>query len=144
MIFSYFFSMMSDELLRTKQMSLTNVRKLATFICTGIQGILIVALGFSGCHPLFAVIFMMAGTAVNGAISASTLANFVDLSPNYASVLLGFAGMIVTWTGFISPAIVGALTNNNVSLIFNLCKYQEYLEIIMNPSFAITLIKLIF
>jgi len=113
--------MMSDELLRTKRISLTNVRKLATFVCTGIQGILIVALGFSGCHPLFAVIFMMAGTAVNGAVSASTLANFVDLSPNYASVLLGFAGMIVTWTGFISPAIVGALMNNNVSLIFNLC-----------------------
>lgn len=115
MIFSYFFSMMSDWLLRTRRMSLTNVRKLATFVCTGVQGILIVALGFSGCHPLLAVVFMMTGTAVNGAISASTLAIFVDLSPNYASVLLGFAGMIIIWAGFISPAIVGVLTNNNVS-----------------------------
>ncbi|XP_011881463.1 PREDICTED: sialin isoform X2 [Vollenhovia emeryi] len=113
MVFSYLFSMMSDWLLRTRRMSLMNVRKLATFVCTGIQGILIVALGFSGCHPLLAVIFMMAGTAVNGAVSASTLAIFVDLSPNYASVLLGFAGMIIIWAGFISPAIVGALTNNN-------------------------------
>ncbi|XP_077281828.1 na[+]-dependent inorganic phosphate cotransporter isoform X1 [Temnothorax americanus] len=113
MIFSYFFSMMSDWLLRTRRMSLTNVRKLATFVCTGVQGILIVGLGFSGCHPWLAVIFMMAGTAVNGAVSASTLAIFVDLSPNYASVLLGFAGMIIVWAGFISPAIVGVLTNNN-------------------------------
>lgn len=113
MIFSYFFSMMSDWLLRTRRMSLTNVRKLATFVCTGVQGILIIALGFSGCHPLLAVVFMMAGTAVNGAMSASTLAIFVDLSPNYASVLLGFAGTIIIWAGFISPAIVGALTNNN-------------------------------
>lgn len=113
MIFSYLFSMMSDWLLRTNRMSLTNVRKLATFMCTGVQGILIIALGFSGCHPLLAVFFMMTGTAINGAVSASSLANFVDLSPNYASILLGFCGMIIIWAGFISPAIVGILTNNN-------------------------------
>lgn len=117
MIFSYFFSIISDWLLRTKRMSLTNVRKMATFVCTGVQGIFIIALGFSGCHPLFAIIFMMAGTAVNGAISAATLTSLVDLGPNYASILLGFANMMVTWAGFISPALVGILTNNNVSLI---------------------------
>lgn len=108
---------MSDWLLRTNRMSLTNVRKLATFVCTGVQGIFIIALGFSGCHPLLAVLFMMTGTAINGAVSASSLANFVDLSPNYASILLGFSGIIVTWAGFISPAVVGILTNNNVNII---------------------------
>jgi len=118
MVFSYFYSIMSDWLLRTKRMSLTNVRKLATFVCTVVQGVLIIVLGFSGCHPLVAVIFMMSGTAVNGAISAATLASFVDLSPNYASVLLGFGNMIIVWAGFISPMIVGVLTNNNVSSIF--------------------------
>lgn len=116
MIFSYFFSIISDWLLRTKRMSLTNVRKMATFVCTGVQGIFIIALGFSGCHPLFAIIFMMAGTAVNGAISAATLTSLVDLGPNYASILLGFANMMITWAGFISPAIVGILTNNNQTM----------------------------
>ncbi|XP_043491303.1 vesicular glutamate transporter 1 isoform X1 [Polistes fuscatus] len=113
MVFSYFYSIMSDWLLRTERMSLTNVRKLATFVCNGLQGIFIIALGYSGCQPYLAVIFMMAGIAVNGAVSASTLASFVDLSPNYASILLGFCGMVVVWAGFISPAIVGLLTNNN-------------------------------
>lgn len=113
MIFSYFYSIMSDWLLRTGRMNLTNVRKLATFVCNGIQGIFIIALGYSGCHPYLAVIFMMAGTAANGAVSASTLASFVDLSPNYASILLGFCGMVVVCVGFISPVIVGLLTNNN-------------------------------
>ncbi|XP_020280046.1 sialin [Pseudomyrmex gracilis] len=113
MVFSYFYSMMSDWLLRTERMSLTNVRKMATFVCTGLQGLFILVLGYSGCHPLLAVIFMMIGTAVNGAVSASTLAIFVDLSPNYASIILGFAGMIIIWAGFISPVIVGTLTNNN-------------------------------
>lgn len=113
MIFSYLFSSMSDWLLRTNRMSLTNVRKLATFVCTGLQGILILFLGYSGCHPILAVVFMMAGTVVNGAVSASTLANFVDLSPNFASVLLGFCNMVVICCGFISPVVVGILTNNN-------------------------------
>ncbi|XP_076222681.1 sialin-like [Nomia melanderi] len=113
MIFSYYFSIMSDWLIRTKKMSITNVRKLATFVCTGLQGFLILCLGFSGCHPNLAVVFMMTGTAVNGAISAATLANFVDLSPSYASVLLGFCGMMMIWCGFISPAVVGALTFEN-------------------------------
>lgn len=116
MIFSYMFSAMSDWLLRTKRMSLTNVRKLATFVCTGVQGVLVLLLGFSGCHPTLAVIFVMAGTAVNGACSASTLANFVDLSPNYASILLGFCGVVVIPCGFISPAVVGYLTNNNQTI----------------------------
>lgn len=114
MIFSYYFSIMSDWLIRTKRMSLTNVRKLATFVSTGLLGVLILMLGFSGCQPTLAVIFMMAGTTINGAVSASSFANFVDLSPNYASVLLGLCGFVVIWSGFVSPAVVGVLTNNNV------------------------------
>lgn len=116
MIFSYYYSIMSDWLIRTNKMSLTNVRKLALFVCNGLHGIFILVLGYSGCHPTLAVVFMMAGTTVTGAISAGPLATFVDLSPNYASILLGFCGMIVIASGFISPAVVGILTNNNVSM----------------------------
>ncbi|XP_012173723.2 sialin [Bombus terrestris] len=113
MIFSYYYSIMSDWLIRTNKMSLTSVRKLALFVCNGLHGIFILVLGYSGCHPTLAVVFMMAGTTVTGAISAGPLATFVDLSPNYASILLGFCGMIVIASGFISPAVVGILTNNN-------------------------------
>lgn len=137
MIFSYFYSIMSDWLLRTERMSLTNVRKLATFVCNGLQGVFIIALGYSGCHPYFAVIFMMAGTAVNGAVSASTLASFVDLSPNYASILLGFCGMVVIWAGFISPVIVGILTNNNVSKYIYIYIPHTYLNKFFHTIFII-------
>ena len=112
---------MCDWLLRTKRMTLTNVRKLATFVCTGVQGILTLGLAFSGCQPTLAIFFIMTGTAVNGAVSAGTLANLVDLSPNYASVLLGFSGLVTASAGFISPTIVGVLTNYNVSI-----KYHQY------------------
>ncbi|XP_043273356.1 uncharacterized protein [Venturia canescens] len=115
MAFSYFFGIMTDWLLKKKKLSLTNVRKLATFLTTGVQGLLTLGLGLSGCKPTFAIFFMMTGTAVNGAVSAGTLANLVDLSPNYASVLLGFAGLVTASAGFLSPVIVGILTNHNQS-----------------------------
>ncbi|OAD51893.1 Vesicular glutamate transporter 2 [Eufriesea mexicana] len=116
MIFSYYYSMLSDWLVRTKKMSLTNVRKLATFMATSVQGAFILLLGYSGCHPTLAIIFMMAGTITNGAISAGTLASFIDLSPNYASLLLGLCGMVVIGCGFISPLVVGILTENNQTI----------------------------
>lgn len=113
MIFSYTFGVLSDWLLKTKRMSLTNVRKLATFMCTILQGLLTLGLSWSGCHSNLAILFMMTGTAVNGAVSSGSLATFVDLSSNYASVLLGFCNLISTSSGFISPILVGLLTTNN-------------------------------
>ncbi|KAK0082270.1 hypothetical protein PV325_010770 [Microctonus aethiopoides] len=103
---------LSDWLLRSGRMSLKNVRKLATFVTTGGGAILTLGLAFSGCEPTLAIFFMMTGTAINGAVSAGTLASLVDLSPNFAGVLLGFCGLITAASGFISPLIVGILTNH--------------------------------
>ena len=125
-MFSYGFGVLSDWLLKTKRMSLTNVRKLATFMCTILQGFLTLGLSYSGCYANLAIVFMMTGTAVNGAVSAGTLATLVDLSSNYASVILGFCNLITAATGFMSPFVVGLLTNNNVSLIFSENKKNHY------------------
>ncbi|XP_011303492.1 vesicular glutamate transporter 1 isoform X2 [Fopius arisanus] len=116
MIFSYIYSIFSDWLLRTQRMSHKNVRKLANFVTTGGGALFTLGLSFSGCQPILAIIFMMAGTAINGAVSAGTLAVFVDLSPNFASVLLGFCGLVTTGAGFISPLIVGILTNHRQTI----------------------------
>ena len=120
MAFAYSYSTFSDWLLRTKKMSCTAVRKMATIVCTGGQGLMIIGLSFSGCKPILAVIFMVLGTSLNGALSSATIANFVDLSPNYASVLFGISGLVTNAAGFLSPMIVGVLTNNNVRIILSL------------------------
>lgn len=48
-------------------------------------------------------------------MSTGALSAMVDLSPNFAGILLGISGMIGVIPGFISPIIVGILTLNNVS-----------------------------
>ncbi|KAJ8670111.1 hypothetical protein QAD02_001370 [Eretmocerus hayati] len=116
MAFSYTFSVLSDWLLQSKRASVTGVRKIANFVCCGGQGLLTLGLSLSGCEPIYAAVFMIAGTAVNGAVSSGTIPAFVDLSPNYASVLFGICNLVTSPAGFVSPLVVGLLTNGNQTI----------------------------
>lgn len=93
---------------------------MATVVASGGQAVMIIGLSVSGCSPILAVVFMVLGTSVTGALSSATIANYVDLSPNYASVLFGISGLITNAAGIISPMIVGILTNNNVRIVYNM------------------------
>lgn len=114
MLFAYAVSVFGDRMLRTNRMSRTNVRKLAGFVCAVLNGFFILGLAYSGCNTVAAIVFLTLGTMSHGAVSTGPLANIVDLSPNHAGVLLGLSGMVGVLPGFISPVIVGYLTNNNV------------------------------
>ncbi|XP_034245909.1 sialin [Thrips palmi] len=113
MLFAWLFSELGDFLLRRGLMSRTNVRKLATFFCDVVQGLLILFLTFTGCNSVAAIICLTAATAAHGSVSTGPLASMVDISPNFASIILGISGMISVLPGFISPIIVGQLTFQN-------------------------------
>lgn len=120
MIFAYIFSVYSDSLLRNNKMSRTNVRKLATVVCNIIKGVFILGLAYSGCSSFVAVLFFTLALTVSGAISAGSLANMVDISPNFSGIVLGINTMIGVLTGFISPIVVGKLTLGNVKNLTNI------------------------
>ncbi|KAF2878881.1 hypothetical protein ILUMI_27289, partial [Ignelater luminosus] len=113
MLFAYIFSLFGDYLLSRDKMSRTNVRKLATFVCCVGQGFCLLALAYSDCNYSMAIIFLTAATAIHGAVSTGPLASLVDISPNYASILLGMGNGTAVFSGFISPLIVGYLTYKN-------------------------------
>lgn len=119
MLFAFGFSIFADSLLRNNRMSRTNVRRMACVVCNLLNGIFIVFLAFSGCNSMAAVIFITTATAVHGAVSSGPLAGFIDLSPNFSSILLGLNGLVGVSPGFISPWIVGKLTKGNVRMLFN-------------------------
>jgi hypothetical protein len=110
---SYMSGLLGDHLLRTNRMSRTNVRKLATAGCTIGQGVCMLALAYSGCDYTWAVVWLSAAVAMNGSVSTGPLASMVDISPNYASVILGIVNSIVALVGFLTPAVVGQLTYQN-------------------------------
>lgn len=143
-IFAMIFSAFTDHLLKSKQLSRTNVRKFGTGVSNIVHGVFVLALAYSGCNSTAAIIFLTIATTSHGAISAGLFASVIDIryftqnifdskqfftrfffwslqiyklnfSPNFSGVILGFNGLFGCWPGFISPYIVGKLTNGNVS-----------------------------
>ncbi|XP_006620602.1 sialin isoform X2 [Apis dorsata] len=140
MVFSYYYSVFSDWLITNKKMSVTNTRKLAVFVSLGMQGIFVCLLSFCGYYPVLAAIFMTSGVAVNGALSAGTLATLVDLSPNFASINLGFSGMIVLSLAFVPPIVTGLLTVDKQTVL----QWQKVFLISGGASVLGTIVFLIF
>lgn len=68
---------------------------------------------------------------LHGAVSSGALASVVDISPNFAGVSLGINSSFSVLTGFISPRIVGYLTNgrqNSVEpwkYVFEICAAMQ-------------------
>lgn len=74
------------------------------------NGVFVLALAFCGCHVILAVAFLTISLMLAGAVSSGALASVVDISPNFAGVSLGINSSFSVLTGFISPWIVGSLT----------------------------------
>ncbi|XP_063237104.1 putative inorganic phosphate cotransporter isoform X2 [Bacillus rossius redtenbacheri] len=112
-VVAYFMGVLCDWLLQSDVLPRTAVRKIATAVCCIGQGVFTVGLAFSGCNKLVSVACLMLATGMSGAISSGPLASHIDLSPNFASILLGVGNMITVIPGIISPIIVGILTYHN-------------------------------
>ncbi|KAJ8869277.1 hypothetical protein PR048_030849 [Dryococelus australis] len=112
-IIAYFMGVICDWLLQSDLLQRTNVRKIATAVCCIGQGVFTIGLAFSGCNKLVSVACLMLATGMSGAISSGPLASHIDLSPNFASIMLGVGNMITVVPGIISPVIVGILTYQN-------------------------------
>ncbi|VEN51168.1 unnamed protein product [Callosobruchus maculatus] len=117
MIWAYVFSQLGDYLLRSGRMSRSNVRKLATAVCCIGQGFFMLGLAYSGCDKFKAIVFLTLAIAVHGAVSTGPLASIVDISPNYASVILGIINTIVASVGVLTPMVVGYLTYQNQTVV---------------------------
>lgn len=144
-IFAYVVSVICDLLLTQKTMSRTNVRKLASFLSKAIffvlliialtsflsgvvvNGISVLFLAFSGNNIIYAATFFTISVILNGAVTSGALASIIDISPNFASITVGIMATVTSMTGFLSPWIVGNLTEGQQhstepwKFIFQLC-----------------------
>lgn len=69
-----------------------------------------IGLAYSGCEVMLAVALLTISLMLHGSVSSGALASVVDISPNFAGVSLGINSTFSTFSGFISPLIVGYLT----------------------------------
>nr|XP_018909285.1 PREDICTED: sialin-like [Bemisia tabaci] len=111
--FAYGYAIYTDKLLKSQRIGRTAVRKLATFVCITLQGFLLIGLAFSSTNVSCAVFFLIVATMVHGAVTSGPITSYIDLSPNFASILQGISGTVNVWPGFLSPMLAGYLTYNN-------------------------------
>lgn len=115
-ILSLVISKIADYLLRHDKVSCNAVRKTGTAICCILNGIFILLAAFSGCNAVMACIFIILATGCHGAVTTGPLAAIIDISPNYAGVLLGIVNTFSVIPGFVSPIVVSYLTYENQTI----------------------------
>lgn len=73
-------------------------------------GIFIVAASYAECDKMWVVVYFAISVAFQGVPGVAV--NSLDLSPNYAGVLMGIGGTVSSITGILVPYIVGVATPN--------------------------------
>lgn len=105
-------SWIADKAVNKKICSTTKVRKLgSTIALTGSSSLLVVAT-YVGCDKLMVALVMVIAMAMLGISIPSIVINSLDLSPNYAGMLMGLANGIATVPGIISPYLTGIITTH--------------------------------
>ncbi|XP_023247096.1 sialin [Copidosoma floridanum] len=102
----------ADWLIVNKHMSTKNVRKLGNSIASVGPAVFIVGASYAGCDRALVVAMIAIGMALMGAALPSMKVNGLDLSPNYAGSLMAVTNGIASFTGILTPYIVGVLTPN--------------------------------
>lgn len=116
LLLSILSAIVSDRLIRTRKTSRTAVRKVSTAAFTLIAGLLLIALGFTGCNTDLVVVLIFLVVATIGFTNCGVLAAMVDITPNFSGILLGFATILAAVAAGILPVYVGWLTDGNQSL----------------------------
>ncbi|KAL3889635.1 hypothetical protein ACJMK2_001971 [Sinanodonta woodiana] len=104
------------DFLRSRSLLKTvTVRKtLNTFGLVG-TAVILFCLQFAGCDHVSLLVMLTMSLGVLGFTMGGFQVNHIDLSPNFAGVLMGMSNSMATIPGFVAPQIVGILTNHNQS-----------------------------
>uniref|UniRef100_A0A0B7A1X2 Sialin n=1 Tax=Arion vulgaris TaxID=1028688 RepID=A0A0B7A1X2_9EUPU len=103
----------ADYLRSHGYISTGNTRKLFNTLGTVIPGIMLIIVGYVGCDHVLAMVFLTLSVGFGGCTIAGYNVNHLDIAPKFAGILCGITNAVATIPGFIGPAVVGYLTNNN-------------------------------
>lgn len=80
-------------------------------------GLGVMCASFVGCDKFVATICFTLGMALMGFIYPSIRINALDLSPNYSASLMALVNGLGSFSGMVSPYVVGLLTPNVSSYV---------------------------
>ncbi|EDO48783.1 predicted protein [Nematostella vectensis] len=100
---------LTADLMR-KKMQTKTVRRVFYAVGTLLTGVLIVAAGYA--HVVAVVVFVALAGASTSISYAGYTVNMLDIAPRCAGVIMGICNTVGTTAGFISPMLVGFLTQH--------------------------------
>lgn len=82
----------------------------ASIVASVFTGVFIIAASFAECDKVLVVAYFTVSVAFQGVPGIAI--NSLDLSPNYAGILMGIGGAVTSITGILVPYMVGVATPN--------------------------------
>ncbi|KAK2142033.1 hypothetical protein LSH36_1002g01003 [Paralvinella palmiformis] len=105
-------SVLADYLLSKHWLSTTAVRKIFTFIGECSMALAVIGVGLADCDRVLVVLLYIIGYGLSGFTASGISVITLDMAPQYAGTLLGITNVINSCGGFLSPALVRLVTDN--------------------------------
>jgi len=115
-IFSLIFARVADWIIQKKMLSTTAVRKIANTTSHGAPAVCLIIVSYIGCDATMTMVLLTLAVGLQGALYSGYMVNYLDLSPNYASVIYGITSTVGTVPSFVAPLMVATLTNGQQTL----------------------------
>lgn len=97
--------------------------------------ICLIIMTYAGCDATTLMVMLILALTFNGAACQTSLVNHQDLAPNFAGSLYGVMNTFGSFSGFIIPPIIGALTNERVCSPLSKVQIRENMLLILTAFF---------
>ncbi|XP_054740254.1 putative inorganic phosphate cotransporter [Anastrepha obliqua] len=109
---SYVYLIVSDVLLNRKILSLTAIRKTFNSLALWLPAIGLIGVGFlDQDQKTLAIVLMTANVGINAGSTIGSALNTIDLSPNYAGILMGIVNSAANVVPILTPLLVGVIVS---------------------------------
>ncbi|KAM7343118.1 putative inorganic phosphate cotransporter isoform 2-T3 [Cochliomyia hominivorax] len=106
-------SPLSDMLINRKVISITAARKIFNSVGQWIPMACLIGLGYmTEDKKTFAIVLLTIAVGLNAASICGFLVNHMDLSPNFAGLMMGITNCIANISSLCAPLVVGAIVND--------------------------------
>ncbi|XP_034099451.2 putative inorganic phosphate cotransporter isoform X3 [Drosophila albomicans] len=104
--------LLADYIIKSGKMSITNERKLYTFISAFGPGAFTVLASYAGCNKILVIGLFTFAMFLMGFYYSGQKLTPMDMSPSYAGTLMAICNGLGSLAGLASPPVVGYLTPN--------------------------------
>jgi len=108
----------------------------------------LLGVAYSGCDRVKTVALIGIAVAAHGGKFSGFLVNIIDLTPNYAPILMGIINTVSSLPGFFAPWVAGIIINDDVSklhihsfVFVNVCLFDRHIVKCLLHS-AVSMFKL--